>query len=452
VIVNGVAATLLTYEGSFVAPTIRARRGDRVLLRFRNGLPQTGETNLLGHPKYPTNVHVHGLHVTPGANPDGLPGDDVHLTVMPDEELTYEYLLDAQRPGSLALYHPHVHGSVAEQMWSGLVGAIDVADYPITTLTNAYDPARTRLLVLKDLTIANGAPTPYTSMMEYMHGKEGDWCLVNGQLNPSLAVGPGEVTRFRIINASNARFYRLALQGHSMWVVGTDGGLLDRAYQVSELLLSPGERADVLVRAGAKGTYKLLALPYARQGMMASSQTTLLTYAVQNSAVADRDPATLGTGTGTIDPEATRLVDDAMLPRAQFRLSMGQGRGYVNGISFEVVGGVIHAFEHMSTVGTDEIWTIVNDSGMDHPWHQHVNDGQVLATSGGDATYAAYARILTQAPAWKDTIIVPKFGSVTFRLPIRDFSGMTMFHCHILEHEDIGMMGMWHLMDGGMPM
>jgi FtsP/CotA-like multicopper oxidase with cupredoxin domain len=88
---------------------------------------------------------------------------------------------------------------------------------------------------------------------------------------------------------------------------------------------------------------------------------------------------------------------------------------------------------------------------MDHPWHQHVNDGQVLDISGSGTAVQQYAQLMTGTPAWKDTIIVPKWGSVTLRLPIRDFGGMTMFHCHILEHEDIGMMGMWHIMDEGMP-
>ncbi len=131
---------------------------------------------------------------------------------------------------------------------------------------------------------------------------------------------------------------------------------------------------------------------------------------------------------------------------------MGRGRGYINGITFDVLSdGSIRACERHSTVGTEEIWEIVNQSGMDHPWHQHVNDAQVIAISGGSAI-ASYAALYTHAPAFKDTIIVPKMGSVTLRLPIRDFTGMTMFHCHILEHEDIGMMGMWHIMDAGMPM
>jgi FtsP/CotA-like multicopper oxidase with cupredoxin domain len=456
--VAGTTARLLTYDGSFIAPTIRARRGDLVRLHFRNDLPLTTATNLLGHPKNVTNVHVHGWHVTPADNPNGTPGDNVHVAIpagggtlvgQPAEmegrlydQDCYEYDLSMQRPGTLALYHPHVHGTVAEQFWGGLVGALDVADDPVTALQGID----TRLVVLKDITLSNGEPAPYTSLMEYMHGKEGDLVTVNGQLNPSLSMRPNEVKRLRILNASNARFYRVSLQGHALHVVGTDGGLLDVPYPVQEILLASGERVDVLVKAGAKGTYKLLALPYARMGNMATPQITLMTVQVGGKPASGSIPA-------AVNPDAMRLGGDtSMLPRAQFTLSMGQGRGYINGVSFDVLSdGSVRATEHMSTVGTDEIWEIVNQSGMDHPWHQHVNDAQVIAMSGGDAAFQGYARLYTLAPAWKDTIIVPKWGSVTFRLPIRDYTGMTMFHCHILEHEDIGMMGMWHIMDGGMP-
>lgn len=447
VALNGGLATLLTYNGSFIAPTIRARRDQLVRLHFRNDLPAGAGTNLLGHPRNVTNVHVHGWHVSPGDNAQGIPADNVHVMVAPGGGVQeYEYDLSLQRPGTLALYHPHVHGTVAEQFWGGLVGALDVEDVEDSPPT-ALDGLDTRILVLKDLTLASGAPAPYASLMEYMHGKEGDLVTVNAQVNPSLAIRPGEVKRLRFLNASTARFYRLALQGHTLHVVGSDGGLLDRPYPVPEILMSPGERVDVLVKAGGKGSYKLLALPYARQGNMSSAQITLLTLQVSGRAVAGVLPA-------SVNPEAVRLAGDtSMLPRARFALSMGQGRGYINGVTFDVLAdGRIQAAEHHSTVGTDEIWEIVNQSGMDHPWHQHVNDAQVIGMSGGDAAIAGYAKLYTQAPAFKDTIIVPKWGSVTLRLPVRDHAGMTMFHCHILEHEDIGMMGMWHIMEGGMPM
>jgi FtsP/CotA-like multicopper oxidase with cupredoxin domain len=438
--VNGTPSSLLTYEGSFIAPTIRARRGDLVRFHFRNSLPYTTATNLLGHQKNVTNVHVHGWHVSPGDNMEGVPADNVHVLVPGGGGVQdYEYDLGTQRPGTLGLYHPHVHGTVAEQFWGGLVGALDVADDPITTLAGI----ETHLVVLKDLTLVSGAPAPYEMLRDYMHGKEGELVTVNGQVNPYLPFRPGEVKRLRILNASNARFYRLSLQGHPLHVVGTDGGLLDRPYVVSEVLVSPGERLDVLVKAGSKGSYKLLALPYARMGNMASAQVTLMTVQVSGSRASGAIPAVVNAG-------AVRLPSDATgVARARFVLSMGQGRGYVNGVTFQ---SMEQAFMHMSTVGTHEIWEIVNDSGMDHPWHQHVNDGQVIAASGGDAVFAGYAKLMTGAPAWKDTIIVPKGGSITLRLPILDHEGMTMCHCHILEHEDIGMMAMWHIMGPGMPM
>jgi FtsP/CotA-like multicopper oxidase with cupredoxin domain len=240
---------------------------------------------------------------------------------------------------------------VAEQFWGGLIGALEVADDPITSLRGI----ETRLCALKDITLSSGAPAPYTSLMEYMHGKEGNLVTVNGQVNPSLTIRPGEVKRLRLMNASNARFYRLSLQGHTLHVVGTDGGLLDRPYPVGELLLSPGERADVLVKGSAtKGSYKLLALPYARMGNMTSPQITLLTLQVQGAAASGVIPA-------VVNPEAARLGGDtSMLPRATFALGMGQGRGYINGITFDVLSdGTIHACERHSMVGIDEIWEIV---------------------------------------------------------------------------------------------
>jgi FtsP/CotA-like multicopper oxidase with cupredoxin domain len=284
-------------------------------------------------------------------------------------------------------------------------------------------------------------------MGDYMRGMEGSTCTVNGQVNPYLEVEAGEVFRLRLVNASTARFYRLQLQSHAAYVVGTDGGLLREPYAVTDLLLSPGERADVLFQAPATaGTYKLLSLPYARMGMMTSAQVTLLTVGVKKASRGRAAPRTLPAAVNDVPAPA---MEPPFGGNATFVLSMGMGRGYINGVTFE---GMDHSFTHMSQLGTYEIWEIVNDSNMDHPWHQHVNDAQVIGVSSGDATYLRYAQMLMETGAWKDTVIVPKFGSVTLRIPILDHAGMTMFHCHILEHEDIGMMGMWHIMKPGMGM
>jgi FtsP/CotA-like multicopper oxidase with cupredoxin domain len=118
---------------------------------------------------------------------------------------------------------------------------------------------------------------------------------------------------------------------------------------------------------------------------------------------------------------------------------MRMGRGLINGQDFSV-----NPYTITSKVGTYEIWEIINQSGMDHPFHQHVNPSQILSITGGDRGYAS---LYTTVPAWKDTIIVPKMGGrVTMLVPVNDFTGKTVFHCHIVEHEDIGMMGIWDIL------
>lgn len=426
----GGEARLLTYSdnGSFPGPAIRARRGDLLKVRLRNALPFLG-TNILGHDRSVTNLHTHGLHVSPMGD-----ADNVMLQFHPGDEFLYQYDLRHQAGGTLNFYHPHVHGTVAEQYWGGLVGPLIVEDE-----VSALAAFEEHVLVIKDIALANGAPTPYTSRMDFMHGKEGDTVTVNGQIHPVLQSRPGQVQRWRVLNACNARYLRLRLESHAMYLVGTDGGLLDRPYRLAEILLAPGERADLLVKAGrTPGRFRLQSVPYSRGGMSALQTVTLLSMEVGGSPASDALPS-------VVDPGAKRLsMDPSTLPRRQIVLSMGQGRGYINGVSFE---GMERSWQLHSVMGTYEVWEIVNQSGMDHPFHQHVNAVQVLSVSGGDP---ALAPLYGTLPAWKDTVNIPKWGKATLLVPIMDYDGMTMFHCHIVEHEDIGMMGVWHIGSHGM--
>ena len=430
--INGTTANLMTYNGRFPAPTIRVRQGDILKLHLINSLPSTTETNFLGYQKNFTSIHTHGWHVSPLA-----PSDYVMYALAPGETYDHKYDTSMQEPGTLNLYHPHKHGLVAEQFWAGLVGALVTADE--TTLLDKYE---THILILKDISLSGSAPAPHSSMMDYMQGKEGNIIMVNGQVNPRLYMKAGQVQRWRILNASNARFYRLSLDSHTMSLIGTDGGLLDKPYSKSELILSPAERVDVLVKGvKASGSYKFKALPYSRMGMSGGQTITLMTVTYKGSqSPAQNLPASINPNAVRIDPNSVDIMAERTLT-----LSMGMGQGYINGQNFDV-----DPFMIMSNVNTYELWTIVNQSNMDHPFHQHVNSAQVVSITGGDAGYAS---TYTTTPAWKDVVLIPKGGSATLLVPIMDFTGMTMFHCHILEHEDIGMMGMWNIMDmgGGMP-
>jgi FtsP/CotA-like multicopper oxidase with cupredoxin domain len=235
------------------------------------------------------------------------------------------------------------------------------------------------------------------------------------------------------VNACNARFCKLSLEGHSLSVIGTEGGLLDKSYPVSSILLSPGERLDVLVKANQTAkNYRFLSLPYNRGGGSMGQQVTLMTVSYKGSGVNDSLPS-------AINPDAKR-INVTPAKTEKLVLSMGQGKGYINGISFSME----NYFSIHSQLGTYEVWEIVNQSGMDHPFHQHVNPCQVLSITGGDPSYAS---LYTTTPAWKDVVVIPTWGSVKILIPVMDYAGMAMFHCHIIEHEDIGMMGVWDIMD-----
>lgn len=428
--IAGRQARLLTYNGVFPGPTIGVKKGEKLRLHVTNDLPAGGGVNPLGFARGVTNIHTHGWHVSPLD-----PMDNSSRHIEPGQSWTYEFDLRRIKLGSLGWYHPHAHGLVAEQLWSGLAGALRVND-PNKSLAG-YE---THLMLLKDIELEGGAPDPYDSPSDFMMGKEGNTVMVNGTVNPVLPIRPGQVQRWRIVNASTARFYKLSLGGHSLHVVGVDGGLLDKPYAQSTLLLAPGERVDLLVKASnSHGTYKLLSLPYTRIGMMMGSgalnaqQVTLLTLEVTGAPVDDVLPEYVRLRVRRLTPDLSTL------PRRTFTLRMQMGRGTINGYDFDSRPYTITS--QLPEYGPAyEVWTIQNPSGMDHPWHQHVNSAQILSIQGGDAAYRAFH---TSVPGWKDTVIAPRGGSVTQLVRLQNWRGPTMFHCHIVEHEDIGMMGEW---------
>jgi FtsP/CotA-like multicopper oxidase with cupredoxin domain len=429
----GTSARLLTYNGLLPGPLIRVKRGDTLRLKLSNDLPPSSAVNLLGHRSDLTNIHTHGWHVSPED-----PADNVLRPVSAGDSWTYSYDLSLQPQGTMGWYHPHVHGLVAEQLWQGLAGPLIVEDE--SPLLASFE---THVMVLKDFALADGAATAYESHMDYMEGKQGPILTVNGLVNPVLTARPGQVQRWRIVNASTSRFYPLSLEGHELSIIGCDGGLLDRPYPRSTMLLAPGERLDVLVQASREaGRHRLLALPYSSGSMMGGSMmggqtspmSTLLTLDIDSRAVSDAIPS-------LISDTARPQVDLSRLPQRRFALEMGMGRAFINGQDYDTSPFTVRSSVPPSGESY-EVWTIVNRSGMDHPWHQHVNFALPLTFDGGDA---AYADLYARAPAWKDTVVVPRSGSVTQLVRVSDWTGPTVYHCHIVEHEDIGMMGVWRL-------
>ncbi|WP_034714995.1 multicopper oxidase family protein [Intrasporangium chromatireducens] len=413
--IAGRHATALTYNGGLPGPTLIIRPGDRLKISLANQLRE------------PTNLHVHGLHVSPDGN-----SDNVFVSIDPGSSFDYEYRLPPDHPPGVYWYHPHHHGMVATQVFGGLYGAIIVEDpTPIPV-------SRERVLVLSDITLDGSGTIPAASAMDRMVGREGNLMLVNGQASPQLSARPGERERWRIINACVARYLRLRLDGQRLQLLGIDSGRFPRPHDVTEVVLAPGNRADLLV-TGVKGTASFQTLPFDRgaaMGMMGGTRPSSTTVNLATFIVAG-PPATPAAVPGQSQPRDLRksTVDG----RRELTFAMGMGPGGMgmgsggNMMSFTIDGKefdparidtIVHA-------GSVEEWTLSNTSPMDHPVHLHVWPMQIVERAG-----AAVNGVL-----WQDVVNVPAMSSIRVRIPFDDFTGKTVYHCHILDHEDGGMMG-----------
>ncbi|GAA1226171.1 multicopper oxidase family protein [Rhodoglobus aureus] len=412
--IAGRQATALTYNGGLPGPTWIVHPGDRVKVSVENQLNE------------PTNLHVHGLHVSPNGN-----SDNVLVSIDPGTSFDYEYQLPEDHPPGVYWYHPHHHGNVAAQVFGGMYGAIIVEDpTPIPVV-------RERLLVISDISLDSSGAIPAAAPRDQMMGREGDMVLVNGQVSPRLDARPGERERWRIVNACSSRYLRLQLDGQELQLLGIDSGRFEQPRNVTEVTLAPGNRADLIVTA-VDGATTLQTLPVDRgsaMGMMGggrffSTTTDLATFVVVGATAESAD-------TVPIQPSPRDLRKSTVDGRRELVFAMGMGAGGMrmggNMMAFTIDGKLFDS-DRVDTIvqgGSIEEWTLTNTSSMDHPMHLHVWPMQIVEQDG-----AAVQEIL-----WQDVVNVPANDSVRVRIPFDDFTGTTVYHCHILDHEDVGMMG-----------
>ncbi|MDX1548517.1 MAG: multicopper oxidase family protein, partial [Rhodothermales bacterium] len=361
-------------------------------------------------------------------------GSPLH-PVAPGEAYDYVFTIPAGSAGTY-WYHPHPHHRTGYQVAMGLYGAVVVraADDPLPA------DLPEKLLILSDNRfLPDGAidlPGVHTlqGIVDAENGREGDVLFVNGEVMPALSIRSGEVQRWRIINASAARVYRLALDGHSFLHVGSDGGLFERPVETSELVLANAERVEVLVRAtGPPGSRAVLrTLPYDRYVPQTrppdwNRPRELLT--LQYSDAPPTRPPAL--------PERLRPVPALDPAEATATRLMVLTQGLINGKLMDM-----DRVDVSAPLGATEIWEVENLVGMDHPFHLHGFQFQVLERNGVAEPFLS----------WKDTVNVPKHETVRFIVRYDDYPGQWMFHCHILDHEDHGMMGILEITDhGGQP-
>ncbi|TGQ68136.1 multicopper oxidase family protein [Mesorhizobium sp. M1C.F.Ca.ET.212.01.1.1] len=402
---------ILAYNGMSPGPMIEAHEGDRVEIAFANRIEGEQST-----------IHWHGMPVP--ADQDGNPMDPVAAGA----ERAYAFELPEGSAGSY-WYHPHPHGKTAEQVYRGLAGAF-VVKAKADPVPAAYGDT---VLMFTDLRLAADGSMPDNTMIDQMNGRVGDHVLVNGQKNPRLAVAMGSKRRLRLYNATNARFLRLAFDGVAMTIIGTDGGLLEKPVAAEEIMLSPAERIELVVAFDRPGAAMLTTLDYDRgwmgAGRPADAGLTLLTVDVSQTPGEAMPPL----------PERLRPIAPLGRPAVSRRLvftetmamnATGMEMGFlINGKAFDM-GRV----DIVARAGETELWEIVNQADMDHPFHVHGTQFQVIEHErDGKVSKPPYL-------AWKDTVNVAR--GETVRLLLRqERPGPRMYHCHILEHEQLGMMG-----------
>ncbi|HTH59327.1 MAG TPA: multicopper oxidase family protein [Paraburkholderia sp.] len=411
-------------HGTVVGPLIDVREGDTVEIRFVNRLPQ------------PSTIHWHGLPVPP--DQDGNPTD----IVAPGATRVYRFTLPVGSAGTY-WYHPHPHWLAAEQVFRGLAGPIIVraADDPLAGWPERH-------LFLTDLKLSADGTIPANSMTDWMNGREGQFVLVNGALKPRIDVAG--VERWRVWNACSARYLRLKLGDNLTFdQVGTDGGLLQSPRRgLTELLLAPAERAELIVRGGGRpAQVSLISAQYDRRRMTMTPGRFLspepdrvladVRFAKESGGNDRPLPAHLRTIAPLGSPGARKSVvfDEAMDMRAMHQPAT-LANGAPRGMNFLVNGEVFDPARVTLTSRRGEVehWTIENRTDMDHPFHLHGAQFQVMARERRGVT------IDEPILAWRDTVNVRSAEVVRIAVVQRD-AGNRMFHCHILEHESLGMMG-----------
>lgn len=381
---NGGKRWALTYNGTFPGPTLVAKPGDTINVTLKNS------TNMI------TNLHTHGPHVPPTGN-----GDNPFIMVAPGDSFKYSFKIRKdQEPGTF-WYHPHHHEFVAKQLSAGLAGAIIIEGDSDKQLTNTTD----RVLVFADPRIGTNDSVMSTSMMDQMHGRTGDYLLINGQLKPTITAKKGVPERWRIVNASPSLFLNLSVDNAELLVIGTDGGRV-KAYSVNTLRITPGQRYEVIVSPKSSGTLNIR-----NEGSVIATLNT------------DGKKATAPVFASV--PALKANVTKSL------KIAQG-GSGMMGGMSFTFNGETFNPnkVNMKAKLGTVEEWVITNTSHMAHPFHIHAWAFQVVDRGDGKPD-----------PGWKDTVEIPVGAKVRIRLNFADFGGKTVYHCHILDHEDIGMMG-----------
>lgn len=464
----------LTYNGAIPGPTWRVKPGDRIKVRLINNATFSASAVGIAEPhahgdalsaevahhlamdaggivpaenaeSLHTNIHTHGLQVDPRGN-----SDNPFIDIPPGYYFDYDIPIPANQPAGFYWYHPHRHMTVSRQLWNGLAGVIIVEGG--LDIVPAVAAARERLFVINELLldelgqvpaaqmVPTAGPVPFAGLPPV---PARIYFPINGVLQPKLSIRPGEIQRWRLLNASAHRVVELALvdqRGRQMPLqqITQDGLNYGASIARSSILMVPGNRIEILVQVAKRGTYQLKALAY-DQGHPGGPRPEVLLATV----VAKGNPvhSTTTFPLQLIPPQQNAIagIPPSGLPEVPLAWS---GQIMTRPISFELDGQQFDPMrdDRIVPVGTWAEWTLDNHDVFHHPFHIHVNPFQVVEVNGVANP---------ESFVWWDTFPLPPKGTVTVRMFYRsDIVGRTVYHCHIIPHEDAGMMGVINLTPG----
>ncbi|GAA3642312.1 hypothetical protein GCM10022267_31220 [Lentzea roselyniae] len=437
------------YEGSIPGPTLRVRPGDKLVLNQLNLLPPNPDQDHVHDHNTPHhfntfNLHTHGLHVDPG----GI-ADNVFRSFTPRDparglyQARYrsEVHLPPEHEAGTYWYHPHTHGSSVVQLLSGMAGVLIVegAVDRVPQIAAAADV----VVCISELKLRDGR-VPELTHEESLRSVPSTF-LVNGERDPLIRMRPGEVHRWRLVNAGAFTVLGVRLEGHGLHQIAQDGLTFPKTVERNAVPLAMGGRADVMVQAAAPGRYRLMA-----------GEVVLMTVEVAGTPRQMELPDVLpGTptlpfiGPGDLTPTGPHgngrrtLIfrsDEHALHGAfttGFRI-LGDGATPATGSPNDPMDPMHGRFDpdfvnHRLPLGGVEEWLLRNETPADHsnhPFHIHTNPFLVVAADG----------VPLPTPVWHDTVSINQHKEVVIRLRFERFRGRTVLHCHHLQHEDQGMM------------
>ena len=396
-----------TYGPGLLGPTLMVNPGDTIEIELQNNLDEE------------TNFHTHGLHTSPIDISDNV------LRVMPansQDPVRIEVPTDVA-PGTY-WYHAHLHGLTEEQVFSGLAGTL-IVNGLTERLPADLQQVPEHLLSFRDLQLQGGS-----IITKNINSDAPTTRTVNGQVNPVVGATPGQAMLLRLGDMSADIWYRLRLDGARFTVIAEDANPLGTVEQRDQLLLPPGKRFDVLVQWTKPGRYRLRTLRYSTGPAGDTYPARVLaTFDVAGTAVT---PVPMPTTMGAL-PD---LGNDPIAAHRDVVFSENAKGFFINGKEFDP-----NRVTFSPKLGTTEEWTIHNVTKEEHPFHIHVNDFQIMSINGKKL----------DSRSLRDTVPLPVGGTVVIRMRFTQFLGRYVFHCHILAHEDGGMMAIVDVTKDGTP-